>query len=278
MADAIALEGRSEQIHVQSAVRPVFLGSYRMLLAFMVFCGHSVWPLAQTVTRADIGPIAILSFFTVSGYLIAFTMEANYTQNVWRFLINRFLRIYPTFWISMIVALVILSTGTTYMSANFYLRGWTWDNIIRCILIVPAYGDNATWGPEPVGWTLQVEVCFYLVIAALYFCIRRLSNNTRHILALCFWSACLIGQAVIISTMNLRWSNALLFIPFFVAGVMAAMITRKESVQPGTLVGAEEGAHPACTFLPVDEAKLLDSYAFFDFMGLGSATRVLRTP
>jgi hypothetical protein len=43
-------------------------------------------------------------------------------------------------------------------------------------------------------------------------------------------------------------------------------------------VGGEEGAHPACAFLPIDEAKLLDSYAFFDFMGLGSATRVLRTP
>src|SRR5262249_49503010 len=44
-----------------------------------------------------------------------------------------------------------------------------------------------------------------------------------------------------------------------------------------TFIGGGEGAEPACAFLAIDESKLLDSYAFFDFMGLGSATRVLRT-
>jgi peptidoglycan/LPS O-acetylase OafA/YrhL len=118
-----------------------------------------VWPLAQMVTRSEIGPIGVFCFFIVSGYLITLTIEAHYADSIRRFLLNRFLRIYPTFWVSMLVAAAaVLAMGTTYVTTNLYLRGWTWDNILRCILIFPAVGGNETWGPIPVGWALQVEV------------------------------------------------------------------------------------------------------------------------
>src|SRR4051794_30113446 len=52
------------------ATAPILLGSYRLLQAFLVFCAHAVWPLAQTVTRAEVGPIGVFCFFIVSGYLI----------------------------------------------------------------------------------------------------------------------------------------------------------------------------------------------------------------
>jgi hypothetical protein len=69
--------------------------------------------------------------------------------------------------------------GTTYVADNFYLRDWTWENILRCIFIFPAYGGNKTWGPIPVGWGLQVEDCFYLIMAMLYLAIGRLPHRTR---------------------------------------------------------------------------------------------------
>jgi peptidoglycan/LPS O-acetylase OafA/YrhL len=225
---AITFGRASDDGHVQPAATPIFLGSYRFLLAFFVFCSHSVWPLAHTVTHDQIGGIAVLCFFVVSGYLITLTIEVHYASSVRRYVINRFLRIYPTFWISMLVATAaILSMGTTYVAENFYLRDWTWGNILRCILIFPAYGGNKTWGPIPVGWTLQVEICFYLIMAVLYLAIGRLPHRTRHIVVMCFCCACLIGYAVPIAmTEQLWWRNGFHFAPWFVAGVITAIISR----------------------------------------------------
>jgi hypothetical protein len=42
------------------------------------------------------------------------------------------------------------------------------------------------------------------------------------------------------------------------------------------LIGDGLLKRPACSFLHVDEQKLLDSYAFFDFIGLGSALKASR--
>jgi peptidoglycan/LPS O-acetylase OafA/YrhL len=218
--------------HVQAAATLIFLGSYRFLLAFFVFCSHSVWPLAHTVTHDQIGGIAVLCFFVVSGYLITLTIEVHYANSVRRYVINRFLRIYPTFWISMLVATAaILSMGTTYVAENFYLRDWTWDNILRCILIFPAYGGNKTWGPIPVGWTLQVEVCFYLIMAVLYLAVGRLPHRTRHIVVMCFCCACFIGYVVPIAMTKHLWGNGFLFAPFFGVGVITAIISRLETDQ-----------------------------------------------
>jgi peptidoglycan/LPS O-acetylase OafA/YrhL len=232
MTDTLTLAGSRDDGYVRTATTPIFLGSYRLLLAFLVFCAHAVWPLAQSVTQAEIGPIAVMCFFIVSGFLITLTIEVHYAHSVRGYVVNRFLRIYPTFWASMLVAVAsLLLMGTTYFSANFYIRGWTWDNIIRCILIFPALGGNETWGPIPVGWTLQVEVSFYLVMALLYLAIGRLPQKTRHMLIMCFCSACFGGYVVLVATTTLAWTNALLFIPFFGAGVVTAIISRLESGQ-----------------------------------------------
>ena len=225
--------GESREVaKARGASTPVFLGGYRFLLAFFVFCAHSAWPLAQTVTRSEIGAVGVLNFFIVSGFLITLTIEVHYTRSVRRFLINRFLRIYPTLWVSTIIAvLAILLMGTTYVTANFYIRGWTWANILRCILIVPATGQNETWGPIPVGWTLQVEVSFYLVMAALFLLIGRLSQNKRHVAIICFCSASLLGYFVLMATTILAPSNGCRFVPFFVTGVITAIISRLETAQ-----------------------------------------------
>jgi peptidoglycan/LPS O-acetylase OafA/YrhL len=78
---------------------------------------------------------------------------------------------------------------------------------------------------------LQIEVCFYIVMAMLYLAIGRLPDKTRHIAAICFCLACLTGYLVIVLTTQLRWSNGLLFTPFFATGVLTAIISRIETRQ-----------------------------------------------
>jgi peptidoglycan/LPS O-acetylase OafA/YrhL len=210
---------------------PVYLGSYRFLLALFVFATHSSLNLVSKATHSDAGNIGVLCFFVVSGYLITVALEAHYSENVWRFLINRFLRIYPALWISLGVAvLIILSMHTTYVAPNFFLKGWSPINIVQSLLVVTAY-PNTTWGPMPVGWTLQVEVSFYLVMAALYLAFGRNAPVQRGRLVMIFCTVSLLANAYVTSRYALWWSNGILFIPFFAAGVATAILSRIEREQ-----------------------------------------------
>jgi len=227
----------SHPFHEERGNSSPCLGSYRLLLAVMVVFAHSAWSLGAVIHAAP-GVTAVLCFFVVSGYLITLTIELNYTRDVLRYAINRFLRIYPTFWISMLVAVAaILSIGATNVAPSFYVD-WTWSNILRCVLIAPAYGDNATWGPIPVGWTLQIEVCFYVLMGLLYFAIGRLPSARRHTAVILLCAGALTLHVAIIATTRLWWSNGVLFIPFFAAGTLAAVISRTYAHRNVRFMGA----------------------------------------
>ena len=221
-----------------AATLPVYLGTYRFLLAILVFSSHSTWGFARAFTRSNSGPVGVMCFLVVSGFLITSALEDHYAGNVGRFLVNRFLRIYPTLWASLIVAVVvILSIGPAGELRNFHLSGWSFGQILRCILIVPAYPE-ANWAVLPVGWTLQVEVTFYLVIAGLYLLVGRAFRPGRHVLALLACAAALAGYAIAMTGSPLWWTNPVTFTPLFVLGVSTALYIRIDRKQSGTRASA----------------------------------------
>jgi peptidoglycan/LPS O-acetylase OafA/YrhL len=216
---------RANTTFVSSAERQspvaVYLGSYRLLLAFLVFSSHATRNLAWDLTHSNAGPVGVMCFFLVSGYIITVAIETHYSNSPLRFLENRALRIYPTLWVSLIVAtLIIVYIGNWHLAPNFFLDGWTWSHIVPCMFVITAYPEQK-WGPIPVGWTLQVEACFYLIIAAIYFVIGRTTRRKWWLLAACL--AALLANFAITSATALWWSNGLLFVPLFVAGVSAAV-------------------------------------------------------
>lgn len=215
---------------------PVYLGTYRLLLAVFVFSTHSSWNFVRSWTNSDAGNIGVMCFFIISGYLITLALEQHYAHNPGRFLLNRFLRIYPLLWLSIAVAaLVIVSMGTLYVASNFFLRGWAPTDILQSLLVVTAF-PNSKWGPMPVGWTLTVEVDFYLIMAAIYFLFGRSAAPVRHVLTI---ASCVValGVNLYFTSINaLWWSNGIHFVPFFVVGVATAILSRVDSSRPGTQV------------------------------------------
>ncbi len=81
------------------------LNFLRLVLAFSVVYSH-VCDLAYfglhnlDINGTELGAIAVYGFFGISGYLIAGSAQRN---GVGRYLWQRFLRIFPAFWVCLIV-------------------------------------------------------------------------------------------------------------------------------------------------------------------------------
>jgi len=74
------------------------LGTFRLSLAIMVFSSHVTYKAAHLFYYFS-GIHAVVMFFITSGFLIGLAIERNYIGRTGEFILNRFLRIYPSFWV-----------------------------------------------------------------------------------------------------------------------------------------------------------------------------------
>ena len=162
------------------------LNFLRLVLALAVVFSHSItlglfgseWILGKTT----LGTVAVYGFFGISGYLIAGSASRN---NAGRYLWQRFLRIFPAFWICLLVTAFLFGTiawfrvnpGLSrtcglrcyltepngpfgYVTHNFWLQV-NQGNIARTL---PNGWDSFGWNAQL--WTLVLEFLCYLLLAA----------------------------------------------------------------------------------------------------------------
>lgn len=139
----------------------------RFLAALMVTLFH----LNQAITPVDNwyrntinhGWLGVPVFFVISGYCII--ASAYHTQDTKQFLIKRFFRIFPPYWISLIVVCFSAVFQKIYTGTNS-VHNLPYD--------LPAVMANITLGTAPLSkietinwvyWSLTCEVAFYLLIA-----------------------------------------------------------------------------------------------------------------
>jgi peptidoglycan/LPS O-acetylase OafA/YrhL len=172
------------------------LGSIRLLLAFMVVTSHTpgyphgVWP--------DIGWVAVVTFFFISGYLMPLAFERNYVGREWReralrFWANRILRIYPLYWIALAGMFVIL-----WVKQGQALEIASNNSIIYFLKNVLLCGMNQSWLGEPdvrlVGpaWSLDIELQYYLLVPALCFIGLKVDR----------WGCFVLGAAIVMTAVT----------------------------------------------------------------------------
>lgn len=123
---------------------------YHYTTQYDISIGHIV-PYAFTVPW---GCHAVYTFFLLSGFLTLYSYNEKNTALV--FLKKRFLRLYPMFWVCMIVT-------TVYMFFLLPDRVPLLKQFIFNITMVPSFfGFNAVDG---VYWTLAKELMFYFGFA-----------------------------------------------------------------------------------------------------------------
>lgn len=106
-------------------------------------------------------------FFVISGFVMAYSTGEGAAMGPGRFLLRRLVRIVPLYWAvsAVMLAILLLAPGVT-QSARL-----DWSHVLRSFLFLPAPHPHPANGglffPLIVpGWTINLEMFFYLVFAA----------------------------------------------------------------------------------------------------------------
>ena len=136
-----------------------FFGAYRLLLAWLVLTSHSNHYLPDWIGPLALGNVGVFSFFALSGFVIAEACDRFYAGKPHRFLVNRLLRIYPTYWVTGLVALAIyLALG----HAELHL-----DALSVAANLSILYNPPGTFFWISLIWAVGIELRFYFVAALI---------------------------------------------------------------------------------------------------------------
>lgn len=133
----------------------------RFVLAFNVVIFH-IW----NVVAPGAGPVAVIAFFYISGYLITqITQEVYATRDqTGAFLLNRFLRIYPQYFGALLLGLLSIYCfpDTAYNIHTNLAWPAGFKQWLPQIAIFGLY--EADLRVLPAAWSLSTELYFYLLI------------------------------------------------------------------------------------------------------------------
>lgn len=132
-----------------------WIASLRGLFVLFVFISHEFNSILDKSILLAIGKIGVAGFFLISGYLAMTSIEK---RNSKQFLFNRFIRLYPTYWI------LLLMTIITAILTHQHL--WSAKEILANMTFFHQYiGFNNIIGSS---WMLSIMVVFFasLVLAA----------------------------------------------------------------------------------------------------------------
>lgn len=171
------------------------MGILRFLLAVSVIIAHSS-PIFGS--RFVGGPLAVQSFYMISGFYMALILSEKYIGlgAIKKFYLNRFLRIYPIYWVVLLLTFVIsivmlLRNGNPFMLLS-YVEYWPHFQLPSLLLLgitnLTIFGQDAVmfsaikdgflsfssnfWltNPQvykflliPQAWTISIELMFYLL-------------------------------------------------------------------------------------------------------------------
>lgn len=174
------------------------MGIIRTLLALAVVVYHSYYFFGEKMTG---GTVAVQAFFIISGFYMAMILNEKYTQRKgsWKlFITNRFLRLYPLYWIVLLLAIATSAVSYFVWDRPLYLYHWVaraenmqWSVLAFAVIVnIFIFGSDwmfftkpnyETGGLEltkraldfkpltsnmlfvPQVWTLGIELCFYLI-------------------------------------------------------------------------------------------------------------------
>ena len=178
------------------------MGIIRALLAIAVVVYHSYYLFGEKMCG---GIAAVQAFYIISGFYMALILNEKYKgqKGSWKlFITNRFLRLYPLYWVVLIIAVAVSVIGYLGWGQPFYLYAWMvqWENLHWTVIVFAIFANIFMVGSDwmfftginretgmleltkncfnykpmtmnmlfvPQIWTLGIEIVFYLVAPLL---------------------------------------------------------------------------------------------------------------
>ncbi|MEZ5618820.1 MAG: acyltransferase [Rhodocyclaceae bacterium] len=130
-------------------------GAYRLFLAWLVLTSHANAYLPGWVGQLALGNIGVFSFFVLSGFVIVEACDRFYRGAPHRFFLNRFLRIYPTYWGACALAVA------AYLALGHQDLSGSAEQIVANLGIVHSPPGVFMW--ISIVWAVAIELRFYLI-------------------------------------------------------------------------------------------------------------------
>jgi peptidoglycan/LPS O-acetylase OafA/YrhL len=195
------------------------MGSWRFFLAYCVLYTHAF----GRVSGFSIGVTAVISFFVMSGYVMALLLNRYYQgpKAIAAFYVDRAARLFPQYLFYVILTLVL---SPVFGLPHAYLSNRGLSDIILNVLMLPV--GYYMFGVVhqiyvPPAWTLGLEATFYLVFPFFWLLPKR-------------WKYIPIGGSILVFTaaffgfINTDWYGyRLLLGTFFIFAAGAALADPK---------------------------------------------------
>ena len=160
----------------------------RALAAYLVFLTHFGPYAAPILPRPDlftVGAVGVDIFFVLSGFIM-FVSTAGRGEPPGGFLLRRAARVVPVYWLVTGGIALILMTGLRPIGITDFRP----EYLLQSLLFMPFARGGYIEPLNSVGWTLNYEMFFYVVFAALL----PIANLARRTLAA---AALFIGLALL---------------------------------------------------------------------------------
>jgi peptidoglycan/LPS O-acetylase OafA/YrhL len=152
-----------------AALLVVWMHTSEIFSALRTEQGKAVTLFHDLAQWGHFGLLGVSVFFAVSGYLIPSSIHGQRLPALKKFLVRRFFRLYPAFWLSIPMGLM-----TTW---------WLWgrqmprrDLALNFTMLTSIVNAAPVQG---LYWTLEVELLFYALCAAIFFAKPALLGSTR---------------------------------------------------------------------------------------------------
>lgn len=106
----------------------------------------------------DFGRIGVVCFFLISGFIIPSSLKPGQADPIKGFAIKRLFRLYPAYWVSILVAIVV----------HHWMLGQDYSVLTvaaNTTMLQSLFGEKHILG---LYWTLQIELIFYISCAILF--------------------------------------------------------------------------------------------------------------
>lgn len=223
------------------------LGFFRFMLASMVVVSHTHMLAGAAVSKFlapyGLGNMAVMSFFVLSGFVIAEANDTFYSDRPGAFVANRLLRIWPPFFVALVCSILIHWGVAHYVGLNFFdevtqpEKIFSWENLTgNSLYLVVIYGLGKL-GITPdylfvrYAWAVAVELIFYYIFAAAVFLSRR-SFVAGNIAGKVYWLIVSAGIGLLFFMGAFSHMNILLYgvwVPYFLLGVSMYFLGEGES-------------------------------------------------
>jgi peptidoglycan/LPS O-acetylase OafA/YrhL len=226
------------------------LTGVRFLAAFYVFVFHIHIHTQLTFLPQPIqfiisqGALGVNFFFVLSGFLLGYSHLKDFPTGQFRdwayyrwFMFKRFSRIYPVYFVGLLLSLIVSIIFTNRSPVNiilldaFLLESYTWP--------------NALWGYGTMAWSVSTEVFFYLLLPLLLPLLLRVHKQST--LWILLVTCCIVGAVPgllhnLFPTqvpISLTYVFPPLRLAEFVAGIITALLVfRHKLITPAWLAGS----------------------------------------